>query len=292
MLRLGVIISNYNYGHFLEQCISSVLSQTLMPAKIIIVDDGSTDDSIEILNRFAASAEKIHLITKSNAGQLSCFNACVKLLDGIDFVFLLDADDLWPSDYLAQVSVHLDQNVDMSFVNTEIFESTKGTTLMSSKVNDDDSVLLQSTESITRILDGWIGTPTSAIGVSVRCYTRLLPYDDEDSWRTRADDVIVYGVSLIGGCKLYIPSLSICYRRHESNAYLGSSEVDCEARRLAKRKLFVSLASDNSRSKYSLLKCLLYEYPAVPASLRESFFIPNLARASIKLICWLVRRAI
>lgn len=86
---VSVIINNYNYGQFLEECLNSVLEQSCHPFEIIVVDDGSTDASRDILKRYA---EGIKLVLKENGGQASAMNAGFCASKG-DWVLFLDADD-------------------------------------------------------------------------------------------------------------------------------------------------------------------------------------------------------
>ena len=68
--HVSVIMANYNYGRYLGDAINSVIEQTYPRIEIIVVDDGSTDDSREILMSYG---DQIHTIFKSNGGQGSCF---------------------------------------------------------------------------------------------------------------------------------------------------------------------------------------------------------------------------
>ncbi|MEO0373901.1 MAG: glycosyltransferase family 2 protein, partial [Cyanobacteria bacterium P01_A01_bin.17] len=88
---VSIIINNYNYGQFIGDAIDSVLAQTYQPIEIIVVDDGSTDNSREVINRYGS---KLDPIFKRNEGQASTFNIGFKASNG-DIICLLDADDLF-----------------------------------------------------------------------------------------------------------------------------------------------------------------------------------------------------
>jgi len=86
---LSIIIDNYNYGRFLAEAIDSALAQNYRPLEVIVVDDGSQDDSRTVM---AGYCDRIRPIYKSNAGQASAFNAGFAASQG-DIIVFLDADD-------------------------------------------------------------------------------------------------------------------------------------------------------------------------------------------------------
>lgn len=86
---ISVVINNYNYGRFLSECIESVLNQTEAALEVIVVDDGSTDDSAE---RIGAFGDRIVSVFQDNAGQAAAMNAGFALSRG-DWILFLDADD-------------------------------------------------------------------------------------------------------------------------------------------------------------------------------------------------------
>jgi len=96
---VSVLISNYNYGQFLEESIRSAVEQTYRPLEVIVVDDGSTDDSRVIIESFG---DQVQPIFKENGGQASAFNAGFAATSG-EIVCFLDADDVFALDKVADV---------------------------------------------------------------------------------------------------------------------------------------------------------------------------------------------
>ncbi|MEA5626110.1 glycosyltransferase family 2 protein [Nostoc sp. UHCC 0251] len=86
----SIIITNYNYGSFLSEAIESALNQIYQPTEIIVVDDGSTDNSQQII---ASYGEKIVPVLKDNGGQASAFNAGFAISYG-EVICFLDSDDV------------------------------------------------------------------------------------------------------------------------------------------------------------------------------------------------------
>jgi hypothetical protein len=85
-----VIINNYNYGRFLRECIDSALDQTYPHTEVIVVDDGSTDNSREIIGNYGCLVTPV---LKQNGGQASSFNAGIGACRG-DVICFLDSDDV------------------------------------------------------------------------------------------------------------------------------------------------------------------------------------------------------
>jgi glycosyltransferase involved in cell wall biosynthesis len=89
---VSILISNYNYGHFIGASIQSVLDQTYPNIELIICDDGSTDGSVGIIEEYLQRDPRVQLIRKGNAGQASGFNAAFAASRG-EIIALLDSDD-------------------------------------------------------------------------------------------------------------------------------------------------------------------------------------------------------
>ena len=96
-----VIIPVYNGAEYLGQAIQSAQTQTYRNLEIIIVDDGSTDDSLEIANDYAAKDNRIQVIPQPNGGVAKARNTAIAASLG-EFIAPLDADDLWLPDKIAR----------------------------------------------------------------------------------------------------------------------------------------------------------------------------------------------
>ena len=96
---VSITINNYNYGRFLREAIDSALNQTYLHTEVIVVDDGSTDNSREII---ASYGDRIVPVLKENGGQASAFNAGFAASRG-DIVCLLDSDDIFMPEKVAEV---------------------------------------------------------------------------------------------------------------------------------------------------------------------------------------------
>jgi glycosyltransferase involved in cell wall biosynthesis len=90
---VSVIVPCYNYGHFLEGCLASVLSQEGVDVRVLVVDDLSTDDSAQVAERLAAREQRIELrLHRENVGLIPTANEGLEWAQG-EYVVLLSADD-------------------------------------------------------------------------------------------------------------------------------------------------------------------------------------------------------
>ena len=96
----SVIISIYNKEKFIKNTLKSVLGQTFENFEVIVVNDGSTDDSLEIAESF--KEQRIKIISQDNKGASSARNRGMSEADG-QFIALLDGDDIWDFNYLENI---------------------------------------------------------------------------------------------------------------------------------------------------------------------------------------------
>lgn len=107
---ISVVIPMYNASEFIRETLSSVLCQHVEDLEVIVVDDGSTDNSAAIVEQIRASASRpIRLVRQDNSGVAAARNQGVAHAKG-DYVAFLDADDLWdPRKLTLQLQVLLDR---------------------------------------------------------------------------------------------------------------------------------------------------------------------------------------
>src|ERR1700730_12081909 len=101
-MTVSVVVCTYNYGRFIIEAINSILAQTCVPEEIVVVDDGSTDDTHEILKQQFSDHPRVRMLRQRNGGQLSALVLGLELCAG-DIVFFLDADDRYERDHINQV---------------------------------------------------------------------------------------------------------------------------------------------------------------------------------------------
>ena len=91
--KVSVIIPVYNTEAYVEQTLRSIMGQTLRDIELIVVNDGSTDGSLSVLERIATGDDRIRLYTQPNKGLSQTRNAGIARARG-EFIYFMDSDDL------------------------------------------------------------------------------------------------------------------------------------------------------------------------------------------------------
>ena len=218
----SILINNYNYARFLDEAIDSALSQNYPRKEIIVVDDGSTDNSREIISRYG---DRIIPIFKENGGQASAFNAGVARCQG-DILCFLDSDDFFHPNKLERVAaafyrqgmnsrpmlVHHFLAI-RSHVNNDLDGDVFGKT-------HESPMNLYAFAERYRFLWNEIG-PTTSISINRRLADQLFPISERA--RISADAFIACGASLVGEAYLLKEILG-GYRIHGNNNWHGSDQ--------------------------------------------------------------------
>ncbi|MDR1104049.1 MAG: glycosyltransferase [Endomicrobium sp.] len=109
MPKVSVIIPVYNTEKYLRQCLDSVVNQTLKDIEIICINDGSTDNSLQILNEYANRDSRFVILQQKNAGVAIARNSALRTVRGKYFAFM-DADDFYPTNEVLQSLYNTSEN--------------------------------------------------------------------------------------------------------------------------------------------------------------------------------------
>lgn len=202
---ISVVIPTYNHVRFLEDAIQSALKQSYPKVEIIVVDDGSTDSTHTLVERFG---ERVHYIWQENRGLSGARNTGIAAARG-EYIALLDADDFWEPNYLESVHRVLAADARLGAVYTGLqFVNSKGERLPQPCVST-----VPSDQLYDRLLDGEFFAP-SAVLVRRTCFERVGIFDvalraseDWDMWLRVAQVYAFAGIAQ--------PLLN--YRVHGSN---------------------------------------------------------------------------
>jgi glycosyltransferase involved in cell wall biosynthesis len=251
---VSVIVTSFNYAPYIEACLSSIARQSYRHFVCVVVDDVSSDGSVEVIDRFIHSdlaAGKFRLQRHSeNEGQMAAFQTGLQYTDG-PFVVFVDADDLLFPEFLeTHLKAHLNSARLAAFTNSELLQISadgqvlsgiqgiSGTpSLRSSRAPDghkwslstaSEFALEQPLLPVTYLgtwdicSTDWIWSTTSAT-MFRRAVLDVIMSPESRCLRISADRYIFNFSHGIGG-SLLIPSVHGCYRRHGINGF-GANPV-------------------------------------------------------------------
>ena len=213
---ISVIITNYNYEKYIGEAIQSVKNQTYTNWELIIVDDGSMDNSKKVIEENIKSIRnKVKVIYKKNGGQASGFNIGVENATG-DIIAFLDADDYWYSNKLEIIAKYHEHHDGVQH-NLLINDTNKYSFL-------EDNVSKQK-EMMDKY--GFIGNiPTSAMSFKKYVIDKFFPIPEED-YKICAD-TYVRAMSLLYTDMISIDTPLGCYRVHGENNWYKEKSIGIE----------------------------------------------------------------
>ncbi len=215
----SILINNYNYGRFLRPAIDSSLKQTYANTEVIIVDDGSTDDSREIIASYGSS---ITPIFKDNGGQASAFNAGFAASRGAIICFLDSDDVLLPTKVQMVVNRFKDKPdavmIYHAYQRTDSELRPLGKVLPLSFLEGDVG------QQVLKCGGCWPFPPPSAFAFRRSFLASCMPIPEEP-FHTCADACLAYSTPILGRIAAIKESLCL-YRMHGSNLYAGRATRD------------------------------------------------------------------
>lgn len=206
-----IIIVNYNYGMFVAEAIESALSQTHPNVEVIVVDDGSTDTSRRIIERYS---DRVTTVFKNNGGQASACNEGFRVSKG-SIVIFLDADDLLLPSAIEE-SLPLFDDCSVAKVHWPMLVINSIGEKTGEIIPKEPLICGHYLEVIKERGPMWVGTPPmSGQAWSRKFLERALPIEE---WGDRhaADTFLVTIAPLFGSIKRIAEPLTY-YRKHDDN---------------------------------------------------------------------------
>lgn len=218
-MLVSVLINNYNYAPYLTECIQSVIDQSYSDIEIIVYDDGSTDNSLEILSKF----NNIKVISNNNYGKghnLNQMNAVNKAFEEStgDIIFLLDSDDFFKNDKVEKTINLFKESPHIEVIQHLLEEVDEDNNLLHKvvpvlkKVKNYKEYIFE-TESIYHLF-----SMTSALAFRRRFLEKVLPLDEDDFSYMCVDTRLMLVAALQSNILTISDSLTY-YRKHGSNAW-------------------------------------------------------------------------
>jgi len=238
---VSIIVDNFNYARFIRAAIDSALAQSYAPVEVIVVDDGSTDNSRDLISSYG---NRVSAVFKTNGGHASAFNAGFRASHG-SIVMFLDADDsLLPTAVEEVVRAWHPGTAKAQFVLAHIDADGRplGAIVPFLPAQMPDGDIRAS------ILDagGYVGVPTSGNAFARTVLDRILPLP-ESQWRQAADTSFEIIAPFLGDVISLRKTLG-CYRVHESNHGMLGDELDSRKLRV---KIIIDLQREWALSEFA-----------------------------------------
>ncbi|WP_084544268.1 glycosyltransferase family 2 protein [Chroogloeocystis siderophila] len=271
---VSIIINNYNYSRYLKEAIDSALHQTYPHVEVIVVDDGSIDESPTVIQQYG---DRIIPILKKNGGQASAFNAGFAASQG-DIIFFLDSDDVFSVNKVQEICNFLCKKmVENPYVMVyHLLEciDTKGISL-GHKVPSSPYNVPANLYSYTcqyRFFP-YAASPTSGIAMSRMLAQKIFPIP-EQGVLTSADEFVVRPALLIG--EVYgVDQVLAKYRLHDANNWYGKPKV--------KNKEFIAIIESflNSKLKENNKKPVVSYFESMDA---RNYYLLNGSRKDLLML--------
>jgi glycosyltransferase involved in cell wall biosynthesis len=211
---VSVLIGNYNYARYIGETLESVLCQTYPHFEVLVCDDGSTDNSCEVIETYIQKDSRIQLISKQNGGISTALNAAYQKSKG-DIVCILDADDLWMPDKLQKVVETFKSNSKCGFVIHNVIQI------------DAQGENIKSTPMMRQLASGWKAPnvlenggffdnipPASALIIRKEVASLIFPVNE--AIKRHVDGLIIALVLLLTEVRA-VPEVLSKFRLHGSN---------------------------------------------------------------------------
>jgi glycosyltransferase involved in cell wall biosynthesis len=265
-LRLSIVVNNYNYARFLPEALDAALRQMHQEDELIVVDDGSTDESLVLLQKYELE-RGIRVIRQENQGQMRAVRTGIEAAQG-DIVVLLDSDDYFLDGYLGRLRRIYAEHTDVSFVfcNAELGGDATAMRLSMRKILNRLELtpgVVGSTRWAALLFHEFVGFPTSGISLyralALKAISlpatvdetstlppllaRLLRISSTEQQKSgfTADGVIVRSASILQSIKYFDDHPAFYYRIHGANKYATASRLGRWYLRRKRKKLFIRM---------------------------------------------------
>lgn len=249
---ISVLMPVYNGSRYLTEAVESILTQSFRDFEFVIVDDGSTDDSLTILESYAAKDDRIRLISRPNTGIVGALNDGLAAARG-EFVARMDADDIaMPERFSRQVDF-LRANLDVVCVGCGALQiDSRGNHLIPWTLPlDDETIQSQHLKGSTSLVHPGVMFRREAVA-AINGYNSAIPVaQDLDLWLRLGEK----------GRLANLPNLLLKYRVHD-NTISNSRQQEQLA--------YAQLAVDHACDRRGLAKSNLNLKPYRPAQSKAS----------------------
>jgi glycosyltransferase involved in cell wall biosynthesis len=212
-MKVSIIVINYNYSRFLRQAIDSALAQTYSSTEVIVIDDGSTDDSPAIIRSYG---DRIVPVLKKNGGQSSCYSRGLAVSKG-DLLLYLDSDDYLHPHCLSEVVNHWREGCVKAHFYLDVVDESgvrMDAVVPSGRLGSGKEPL-----KMMRLFGSYCSPPGSGNIYHGDYLRKILRHEDDSDFRGfesshfGGDSVAILAAPYFGSIAA-VPGILGCYRRH------------------------------------------------------------------------------
>jgi hypothetical protein len=214
---VSILLANYNYANYVGQTIESVLGQSYGHWELVICDDGSTDNSVTIIQSYADKDRRITFVRQPNGGHTAALNTAYSLCQG-EIICFLDSDDLFLPGKVESVVQACLQNADAGLIIHRV-------------IRVDEQRRRKGVWPMSDLPDGWLGPdvvksggilafapPTSGISLRRELAELIFPISKKPPLDMCPDQVVMRVAPLVSAVKR-LPGALAEFRMHGSNSY-------------------------------------------------------------------------
>jgi glycosyltransferase involved in cell wall biosynthesis len=240
-MKFSILINNYNNEPYLKECLESVLHQSRPADEIVVVDDGSTDESRRLIEEYATRFPAVKPVYQKNGGQISAVTTGISSSSG-DVLFFLDGDDAYKLNHLESIEKYWKKYPHIDFIysrsdlinqsslsDSQIEEHKKNTCNLVGPVENILEPYECGCSAALACLYPWyyMGNTTSTLSLK-RNHAASLGLEqiaNNNPFQVgNADYALLLKSALHLGRKLYVPDETVLYRIHENSITRKSSK--------------------------------------------------------------------
>lgn len=271
MVKVSVIIPTYNRAKYIRRALESVLAQTYQDYEIIVVDDGSMDNTREILAEFEG---KIKYIVQKNQGSAAARNRGIQESKG-EYIAFLDSDDIWIPEKLAEQVKILDTHEKIGIVYSRMpIINEKGERLGTKPAG-------VSGKNFKELLEVWGDLPTSTVMTRKVCFdkagmfdTALMTMQDIDMWLRIARFYDLYEIE---------DKMLAHYFRHDGQITKSKIKV-CEGRVKIYQKILNTF--EDIPTALFIRRIAMHQYTLSKAYYNEKFYFKSFKSIIAAIKCY------
>ena len=245
-MQISVVIPAYNSGQFIEETLESVYAQTYLPHEVIVIDDGSIDDTQEKVLKFKDRSPKIIYIYQENKGQSTARNLGLRMAT-TDWVAFLDHDDIWHKNKLECQMNYIKNNPETVVLFSNTLFSCNGELLQNDYPINVSGIVENMFEYLLR---GYIILPSTTVANK----TKLLNYGGfYDTLHLAGDYYLWLRLALSNEVFAFQKEVLAIRQIHDSNLSKNRDAFIAEVKQIL-RRILLELPITDERYRYVELK--------------------------------------